>query len=852
MKKSIKAIAFLIAIVTLFISIPQIPLTSFAKEETGEVFTKEDAEKMGLPVINIKLDKGSVVTNKERYVGATMSIDPGSGFENCTNYYTMPEGAHIQIKCRGNSSYSNIHVQQTLKYSYKIKLDIKADLFGMGASKDWALISNIFDITNMRNKLVYDMAGSLGMTMNESVWCVLYMNGKYRGLYSLVETVGIDSDAGRVDTIDWEEEAEDAAEAIAKAENLSEEEYTALEEFMENDLSWITSGIVTYKDDKDKTKRYTVKKYYDTSHFDITSGYLIEYDYRYDNNTTKFYTPQGVPIQMDSPTALSTNTEMYSFVYNLIAKFEEAAFSPNFCTAEGQHWSEFVDIQSFIDFWLIFNFTKNIEFGYLSIYFYIDDGKIVFGPCWDFDNASGNQVTLNEEWMKSDTWFESGRAPWWRELYSDPYFVELARARWYDIRESVDVYLDQIDIYDAYLKNEGQKNYDKIGAPQNWYLKNMAVEGYKEEIEIFRNWMYDRVVWLDNKFAEKNLSIDGIGLVPSEKIIFTVESANGTKLEPDRLTTKGSACDYLYRIGKTGKLKIKIETLHTSFVKADIVINGKLYKKDAPLTLENSVTIEFDPLEYGAKDGERLVIFVAGYNSSSFYRGSYLTFNCTEGKNATANQYAVQVGDEIKLVSKSEGEIKLPEINETREGFKAVGWTDGNFVFESGAEVRVIENGRYYIKWEQIGVFEQFYLDPVTEPEKDNTIVIDNCNFIKYIGVQEKKSDDNLSLRFVSTIDKLYYDSVGYTITVKYSEITDTLNETTKEVYKEIYAAGNKISASDLEGAAIFMTEIENIPMSERTVEITVTPFAVKGNTVFNGETYRIYYVGGNMNLHKK
>ena len=64
---------------------------------------------------------------------------------------------------------------------------------------------------------------------------------------------------------------------------------------------------------------------------------------------------------MDSPTALSTNTEMYSFVYNLIAKFEEAAFSPNFCTAEGQHWSEFVDIQSFIDFWLIFNFTKNID-----------------------------------------------------------------------------------------------------------------------------------------------------------------------------------------------------------------------------------------------------------------------------------------------------------------------------------------------------------------------------------------------------------------------------------------------------------------------------------------------------------
>ena len=85
MKKSIRAIAFLIAFVTLFISIPQIPLTSFAKEETGETFTKEEAESMGLPVINIKLDKGNIVTSNQRYVGANMTIDPGSGFENCTN-----------------------------------------------------------------------------------------------------------------------------------------------------------------------------------------------------------------------------------------------------------------------------------------------------------------------------------------------------------------------------------------------------------------------------------------------------------------------------------------------------------------------------------------------------------------------------------------------------------------------------------------------------------------------------------------------------------------------------------------------------------------------------------------------
>ena len=62
----------------------------------------------------------------------------------------------------------------------------------MGKSKTWLLISNYKDWTNMRNKLVYELAKYVGMPYTpDSVYVSLYVNHQYRGLYLLIEKLQV-------------------------------------------------------------------------------------------------------------------------------------------------------------------------------------------------------------------------------------------------------------------------------------------------------------------------------------------------------------------------------------------------------------------------------------------------------------------------------------------------------------------------------------------------------------------------------------------------------------------------------------------------------------------------------------
>ena len=581
---------------------------------------------------------------------------------------------------------------------------------------------------------------------------------------------------------------------------------------------------------------------------------MIEYDGRYDSNTTKFYTENGVPIQLDSPVALSTNPEMYNYLVTLMSDFESALFSPTFCTPDGRHWTEFVDIQSFIDFWLLFNFTKNIEFGWLSIYFYVHEGKIVFGPCWDFDNASGNQVTLTDEWRRSDTWFESGRGPWWRELYSDPYFVELCKERWFEIREAVDVYMSQMDIYYEYLFDEAVKNYDKYGAPPNWYMHDIATEGYEEEFAFFRNWMYERVDWLDAQFSMRDPNIDGIGINQSQKNHFTVKYQGGTSLEADKLYTNGSPCDYLYDYESGKNIVIGMSTTHTTLEKVDVFVNGAPYKKGVICNDEApaEIVLEFDKL--GIEDGEEMVVFFVGYNSTDIHGGaySYISIKCTSVKNPEKGSHYVTL-DGVGRYVKNNTSITFPEIEKEREGFTPVGWSDGEKVYKVGDTVTINQNKRYYVVWEQASVFELFTLyEPLKDDEGDKPvepdyIYVEDSDAIRYVGIQEKTEDGELTLRFVSVLDENKYQKVGYFLSVEYPNHTENVTLEEAVLYSEVKGGEKTYTAESLGGKYAVLSTFDGFSEAERTVVIIVTPYAIRDGVVYKGDACRVFYLNGKL-----
>ncbi len=87
------------------------------------------------------------------------------------------------INGRGNYTWNGYD-----KKPYSITLAQEGDLLRMGAASKWILIANADDESNLRDKLIYDLADEIGLLYSpDSTWVDLYLNGEYAGLYLLSE-----------------------------------------------------------------------------------------------------------------------------------------------------------------------------------------------------------------------------------------------------------------------------------------------------------------------------------------------------------------------------------------------------------------------------------------------------------------------------------------------------------------------------------------------------------------------------------------------------------------------------------------------------------------------------------------
>ena len=91
------------------------------------------------------------------------------------------------IKGRGNSTW------KMEKKPYNLKLDKKADLFGMGKSKKWSLIANHSDSSLMRNAIIYTVAGQVLDYTPKYTPVDLYINSEYMGSYILTTRVEVEA-----------------------------------------------------------------------------------------------------------------------------------------------------------------------------------------------------------------------------------------------------------------------------------------------------------------------------------------------------------------------------------------------------------------------------------------------------------------------------------------------------------------------------------------------------------------------------------------------------------------------------------------------------------------------------------
>lgn len=514
-----------------------------------------------LPVIYVNTDNGLGVGDDYSKAFVAMQSSPGFTDDNSELYF-----GEAYLKLRGNST------RNRLKKPYKLMFEEPCNLFGMGSSRHWVLIANDIDHTLIRNKLVYDFSGSLGMPYAaESINVVLIFNNEYQGVYQLCEQVRISDE--RVDIFDWENLADEAAELIiaVKKETLALNNETAdsmrdeLAAALITDLSWITAPFeFTYNNET-----YIMTDYVDIP--DISGGFLLEMDFYHLNEPaiSQITTNYSQPFFFSSPEYAVTNSSLYEYADKYIQTFEYALHSNDFFyhddeqhySGSGQyydwntgwvgtetpvtysdpehdnmHYSQLFNMDSLVNNWLICEFTMNWDSMKNSVFISKDIGKPAeISPVWDFDWAFGNINMYNidtwfpECWHTTNEYFTIEQyyqsVQWNRYLIKDPYFLLKVYEKYKSIRPTLieDIIRDggTLDRYYEDLKEAGNANDNK------WMLTYVSYNsvGFELSMKNLRQFIETRIAWLDKQFKDFDTFVNSLGCYTSSENI-TVDDLN--------------------------------------------------------------------------------------------------------------------------------------------------------------------------------------------------------------------------------------------------------------------------------------------------------------------------------------
>ena len=142
-----------------------------------------------VPRIDIDIDGGKYVTSKDYYLNAKFRISGNGIYDDFVD--------SVQIKGRGNSSWS------ASKKPYRLKFDEKVKPFGLTKGKSWVLLANAQRGSLMANAIAMKIGQMAGAKYTNHIIPVeLYMNGSYMGSYMFTEKVGMANNSVDIDEED--------------------------------------------------------------------------------------------------------------------------------------------------------------------------------------------------------------------------------------------------------------------------------------------------------------------------------------------------------------------------------------------------------------------------------------------------------------------------------------------------------------------------------------------------------------------------------------------------------------------------------------------------------------------------
>lgn len=414
-----------------------------------------------LPIMQINT-LGQNIVNDPRIIADMGLIYNGPGEENFPDdEYTEYDGK-ISIEIRGSSSRNFPKKSYTIELQTETGENNNVYLLGMPRDNDFVLNGPYSDKSLLRNIISYEIYLAMGRWAPRTRLIDLYINEDYRGIYVLTEK--IKKNPYRV--------------------NIKE---LGPADVSQDDIS---GGYILQID---RTSNLTSNEYW-------TSPVISPYD-GFPQNTFEYFDPKREDL----------STLQANYIRNWINNFDAVMAGSNYKDPVSGYRAGMA-VGSFVDYLILHEFNKDVDAYRLSTYFYkasdIWGGKLYAGPPWDYNLTFGNMnyggdILQTYNYMYPKT---AGRY-WWPRLMNDAMFGNEVYCRWDELKENILNETKINSMIDSCINHMGpsiEHNFERWPVLGVYVWPNNFIgDTYEEEITFLKNWISDRIEWLDLQWGGK-------------------------------------------------------------------------------------------------------------------------------------------------------------------------------------------------------------------------------------------------------------------------------------------------------------------------------------------------------------
>jgi len=406
-----------------------------------------------LPLVFINTTQPITETNSTINMGI---VNNGSTRNNLTDPWNGYNNK-AQINIRGNTSKNFEKKSFSIETHDALGNELNVPLLGMPAESDWVLGANYLDKTLIRNALTLDLYRSMGHYSSRYKNVELFLNNEYQGVYALMEKPK--RNINRVN--------------IAKLDPT------------DNTLPYVSGGYIIKIDRPSEPGWYS----HLAGNCPANSKFFYQYVYPHDSDIT---------------------ASQRNYLQTYVNDFETLMNSANY-NDPVNGYPKYIDIDSFIDFFIINELSKNIDGYRLSTYMFkksnIEGGKLFIGPVWDYDiawhNCNYNNAFSPIGWTYQLQDNDFPIPTWWLKFMQDPAFTSKLKCRWNSLRQNI-LNINKLNQYidsSANVLDESQKRNFKQWPILGAYIwpnpQNQSGANYQSEVTDLKNWITNRISWID-------------------------------------------------------------------------------------------------------------------------------------------------------------------------------------------------------------------------------------------------------------------------------------------------------------------------------------------------------------------